>query len=112
MAAAERAGDRHAMAAASRELRYWAARRASAELVVPIADADEVRFGMAVHLKMPDGRKVTWRIVGEDEANATEGRIGHAAPLARLLFGKGIGDAVSTPAGAAEIVAIDASPEV
>ncbi|MCX7900192.1 MAG: transcription elongation factor, partial [Methylocystis sp.] len=38
VARATKADDKHALAIAQRDLRYWTARRASAELVHPIAD--------------------------------------------------------------------------
>jgi transcription elongation GreA/GreB family factor len=103
---AERDGDRVGMANASRDIRYWAARRASAELIEPDPQAEEIRFGMAVTLRYPDGREVAWRIVGEDEADVGEGRISHVAPLARLLYGKGIGDKVRVAGGEAEILQV------
>jgi transcription elongation GreA/GreB family factor len=110
-AIAETAGDRVAMGNASREIRYWASRRASAERVDP-SDADVgVRFGMAVTLHYADGRDRVWRIVGEDEADAASGRISHASPLARALFGKDIGDEIRVGPQAAEIVAVSVVPE-
>ncbi|GLS22887.1 transcription elongation factor [Labrys miyagiensis] len=110
-AAAEAAGDRIAMGNASRDIRYWAARRASAELVAPASPAAGIRFGMAVTLTYADGHEKTWRIVGEDEAEASAGRISHASPLARALFGKEIGEDVKVGPQGAEIVGIDVTPE-
>src|SRR3982751_2745963 len=40
--------DRTAMARATRDLRYWSARRASAQLTEPQGAADEVVFGRTV----------------------------------------------------------------
>ncbi|MBP0578305.1 transcription elongation factor GreA [Labrys sp. LIt4] len=111
-ARAEAAGDRIAMGNASRDIRYWAARRASAELVTPSAADDGIRFGMAITLHYPDGRERIWRIVGEDEADAALGRISHVSPLARALFGKDVGDVVRVGPQEAEIVEIDRTPEV
>jgi transcription elongation GreA/GreB family factor len=105
-ASAEAAGDRLGMASASRDSRYWGQRRASAELIEPHPAADEIRFGMAATLAYPDGHEATWAIVGEDEADASAGRISHVAPLARALFGKGVGDEVAVPGGRAVITAI------
>lgn len=110
LAAADGAGDRLAAANASRDIRYWTARRASAELAEP-AEGEEMRFGMVATLRHDDGRTLRWRIVGEDEADAAEGRISHVSPLARALFGKGVGDRVEAGATRAEIVAVDAAPE-
>jgi transcription elongation GreA/GreB family factor len=103
---AERDGDRVGMGNASRDIRYWTARRASAELIEPDPEADEIRFGMAATLRYPDGHEATWRIVGEDEADAGEGRISHVAPVARLLYGKGVGDTVRLAGGEAEILRV------
>ncbi|MCA0051311.1 transcription elongation factor GreA [Mesorhizobium sp. B283B1A] len=92
LAKAERKGDRERIAVVSRDLRYWAARRESAELSVPEPGSDLVRFGMGVTLEGDDGRKVHWKIVGEDEADPTKGSISHVSPMAVALFGKKVGD--------------------
>src|SRR5262249_6065283 len=91
---AKAAGDREALAQAGRDLRYWTARPASAQVVPPPAAGDEVRFGSKVTIVRDDGREQTFRIVGEDEADAATGSISYAAPLARALVGKGVGDVV------------------
>jgi transcription elongation GreA/GreB family factor len=91
----ERQEDRERLALASRDLRYWTARRESAELSVPEAGSDVVRFGMSVTLEGDDDVKVHWKIVGEDEADPSKGSISHVSPMARALFGKGIGDLVT-----------------
>src|SRR5688572_5380743 len=67
LAEARAKDDRAAAAAAARDLRYFTARRASAELVPPPDDSDVVRFGMRVRFERDDGRVQTFRIVGEDE---------------------------------------------
>jgi transcription elongation GreA/GreB family factor len=92
LAKAEKKADRERIALVSRDLRYWTARRESAELSVPEADSDVVRFGMGVTLQGDDGRKVHWKIVGEDEADPAKGSISHVSPMAVALFGKKIGD--------------------
>src|SRR3954471_10652348 len=43
--------DRTAMARATRDLRYWSARRASAQLTEPAAAADTVQFGRTVEIE-------------------------------------------------------------
>jgi len=105
-AAAQVAGDRAAMAQASRDLRYWSARRATACVVPGPDDSTHVRFGGTVTILRDDGREQTFRIVGEDEADPSRGTLSHASPLARALFGKKIGDIVPAGNGEAEIVAI------
>lgn len=103
---AARQGDRDATARLARDLRYWNARRASAELIPASPDHDEVRFGSAVTIRDAAGRVRTWRIVGEDEADPAVGTLSYVAPLSRSLIGKAIGEEVATPAGLVEIVAI------
>jgi transcription elongation GreA/GreB family factor len=95
--------DRGAKASASRELRYWSARRATARIVPNPGDTIQVRFGSSVTIARDDGREQTFRIVGEDEADPARGTISHVSPLARALFGKGVGDTVRAGAGDAEI---------
>lgn len=89
---AERRADRERIAVVSRDLRYWTARRESAELSVPEPGSDVVRFGMGVTLEGDDGKKVHWKIVGEDEADPSKGSISHVSPMALALFGKKVGD--------------------
>jgi transcription elongation GreA/GreB family factor len=100
----ERQEDRERLALASRDLRYWTARRESAELSVPEADSDVVRFGMTVGLEGEDGKPVSWAIVGEDEADPSKGTISHVSPMAKALFGKAVGDAVTVNGKEWEIV--------
>ena len=106
-AAAIAAGDdRAARASVERDLRYWRARRATAQVIPPPADASVVRFGSTVTLERDDGRQQVWRIVGEDEADPKAGTLSHVSPLARALIGKAAGDTVPIADGEAEIVAI------
>jgi transcription elongation GreA/GreB family factor len=105
-AAAQIAGDREEMAATARDLRYWSARLASAELVPPPADAERVHFGSTVTIAREDGRRQTFRIVGEDEADPGKGTLSYVSPLARSLAGKAVGDTVKVAGSEAEIVGI------
>lgn len=91
LARADPAGERERIAHLARDLRYWTARRESAELSVPAAE-DVVRFGTTVAIAAEDGRRQRWRIVGEDEADAAKRSISHVSPMARALFGKRVGD--------------------
>jgi transcription elongation GreA/GreB family factor len=106
-AAAQADADRDAMARASREMRYWDARRATANVVPATDDTSQIRFGHTVTLARDDGRQQVYRIVGEDEADPAHGTLSHVAPLARALFGKSVGDTVR--AGAHELDIIDIS---
>jgi transcription elongation GreA/GreB family factor len=91
-AKAESEGNRERMALASRDLRYWVARRESAEVSVPEPDSKVVRFGMTVTIENEEGKSHSWKIVGEDEADAAHGMISHVSPMAQALFGKKVGD--------------------
>lgn len=104
--AAEEAGDAAALARIARDRRYWNARHASAELVPPPADAEEVRFGSTVTVARSDGSRRTWRIVGEDEADPSHGTLSHASPVARALMGGRVGDEVEAGGLTMEIVEI------
>lgn len=98
----------------SRDRRYVAHRVATAEKVAPGATDDGeplVAFGSAVTLALANGRRVVWRLVGEDEADPPSGRIAWTAPVARLLDGLAAGDEVTLPSGPATVVAVDPRPE-
>ena len=98
--------DRTAMARATRDLRYWSARRASAQVVESEADG-RVRFGGSVTIEREDGRTQTWRIVGEDQADPSNGSVSHVSPLARALTGKRVGDEAVVAGQAVDIIAVD-----
>ncbi|HZV84501.1 MAG TPA: transcription elongation factor GreA [Brevundimonas sp.] len=98
--------DRTAMARATRDLRYWSARRATAQLVETRAGG-RVRFGGSVTIERQDGRAQTWRIVGEDEADPAAGSVSHVSPLAVALTGKSVGDEAVVAGQTVEITAVD-----
>jgi transcription elongation GreA/GreB family factor len=97
--------DRTAMARATRDLRYWSARRASAQLTEPALEGEVVQFGRIVDVEREDGRRQSFRIVGEDEADPAAGSISYVSPLARALMGKSVGEVVSV-AGKVEIISV------
>ena len=105
-AEALRGQDRSALAVASRDLRYWSARRATARVIPTPTDTTEVRFGNSVSIRRSDGREQTFRIVGEDEADPSRGTISHASPLARALMGKALGDVARLGTAEVEILTI------
>jgi transcription elongation GreA/GreB family factor len=98
--------DRTAMARATRDLRYWSSRRASAQLTEPDGDADKVLFGRTVAFEREDGRTQSFRIVGEDEADPAQGSVSYVSPLARALMGKTVGDVARVNGAEVEIVAV------
>lgn len=69
---------------------------ANAEIVNPATlKSDKIIFGAHVELlDLETEEKKTYQIVGEDEADAKEGRISIFSPLARSLIGKKSGDIV------------------
>ncbi len=98
--------DRTAMARATRDLRYWSARRASAQLFEPEADRDTVQFGRTVTFEREDGRRSSFRIVGEDEAEPARGSVSYVSPLARALLGRGVGEVASVNGAEVEILGV------
>ena len=105
-AAGQAAGDRVAIARSARDLRYWSARRATAQVVAPRSNAEEVQFGCAVTILREDGRRQTYRSVGEDEADPARGMISYISPVARAPLGKKVGDVVRAGNSDAEIAEI------
>jgi transcription elongation GreA/GreB family factor len=106
IACAEAAEEDHALALDERDFRYWTARRATAELVHPIADVSQARFGHNVTVKMQDGEVRRFRIVGEDEADPAKGFIPYVAPLGQALIGRSVGDVVEVAHKSATVVVI------
>ncbi|WP_386081826.1 transcription elongation factor GreA [Vreelandella sp. F11] len=73
--------------------------------VTKLPKTGKVIFGVTVSLMNLDtDAEVTYRIVGEDEANIKSGRISVTSPIARALIGKEEGDVVvvKTPGGDVE----------
>ncbi|MBD9371275.1 transcription elongation factor GreA [Rhizobium sp. ARZ01] len=89
-----------------RDLRYFAERVRTAQLVPDPTSTETVAFGSTVTFTRDDGRVQTYRIVGEDEADPKAGSISYVSPVARILMGKTIGDVASVGAQELEIVAI------
>jgi transcription elongation GreA/GreB family factor len=105
-AAAQDANDRARLAKINRDLRYWTSRRATAQVMEPPKDADEVRFGSTVTIEREDGRRQTYRIVGEDEADPSLGTLSYASPVAQAMMGKQKGDLIMAGTSEVEIVEI------
>ena len=108
LAKAEAEADLERIATMSRDLRYWTARRENVELSEPEPGSKVVRFGMTVTIEGEDGKRHTWKIVGEDEANAAKGSVSHVSPMALALFGKADGDVAVVNGKEWEIVSMKA----
>ena len=85
---------------------------ANAQIIDPAAlDADgRVVFGATVDLEdMDSGQKVSYQIVGDDEADIKVSKISLNSPVARSLIGKFAGDVVEvqTPGGRREYEILD-----
>ena len=89
-----------------RNVRYFAARVRTAQVITDPTSTDTVAFGSAVTFKRDDGRVQKYRIVGEDEADPKAGSSSIVSPVARLLMGKAIGDVAGTSDQELEIIAI------
>jgi transcription elongation factor GreB len=89
-----------------RRLSFLARRMKAARVVDPSAQPDKSRiwFGATVELADDDDARRTVTLIGDDEAEAGEGRIGWNSPLARALRGAAVGDlrTVQLPAGPKE----------
>ena len=90
----------------ARDLRYWNARRSSAQVIKAPQLPSEIVFGATVTIRRDDGRQQTWRIVGEDEADPARGSLSYVSPVARALMGRRIGDVVRAGNSDAEIIDI------
>src|SRR3954451_25138433 len=86
-----------------RRLGYLARIMKQAKVVDPATQPtrDQVRFGATVELADEENCRRVLTIVGDDEADASAGRIGWSAPIARALVGAKVGDEriVRLPAG-------------
>ena len=70
----------------------------------------EIRFGVtAVLLDAESEEEVTYTLVGEDESDASEGKISVTSPIARALLGKRVADSISVrvPKGTREFEVLE-----
>lgn len=86
-----------------RELNHLSRRMKDAKVVDPARQPDRAKvwFGATVTIVDEDDRERVVTLVGEDEADASSGRISWKSPLARALKGAAVGDVrqVVLPAG-------------
>jgi transcription elongation GreA/GreB family factor len=105
--AARDAGDANGVARTERDLRYWMARQATAQVMKRNSSSEVVEFGSSVTIRRQDGRNQTFRIVGTDEADPARGTLSYIAPLAKALLGRSKGDTIRVGEGDAVIAKID-----
>jgi transcription elongation GreA/GreB family factor len=92
-AAVDAAPDEEAAKPIRRDLRYWLARRSSAD-VQPVPSGDAVAFGTRVTYRM-GGRTRTVALVGSDEADVLEEGIPFTAPIAQAMMDAEPGETVA-----------------
>ncbi|MBT5413815.1 MAG: transcription elongation factor GreAB [Rhodospirillaceae bacterium] len=89
-----------------RDLR-WVLERIERAILVDLAvqPRDKVAFGAEVEIIGEDDKRRTYRVVGEDEADAANGLVSWVSPLARALDAAAVGDVVlwKRPAGEVEL---------
>ena len=93
---------RQKLRAIDRRAGFLAKRMKAVTVVKPGAgDRDTIRFGATVTIADDDDNHRIVTLIGDDEADAEQGRIGWGSPLARALRGARVGDArtVHLPAG-------------
>lgn len=100
------ADDKPLLTKINRDLRYWTSRRATAQVMEAPPDATEVHFGSKVTVEREDGRRQTYRIVGEDEADPPHGTLSYVSPLAQAIMGKPVGETVEAGGREATIVEV------
>lgn len=89
-----------------RRMRYLTKRLESAVVVDPKAQkGDKIYFGATVEVVDEEDRRLTYRIVGEDETDGKTGAISWRSPVGHALLGKSVGDVVvvQRPVGAIEL---------
>jgi transcription elongation factor GreB len=71
--------------------------------------ASDVKFGARVVCADEEGKRREYQIVGEDEVEASAGRISSRSPIGRALLGRAVGDIVVVvrPAGELELEVIE-----
>lgn len=85
--------DETLIVATKRDLRYWRARQATAQLVAA-PDGETVEFGCRVTFRR-NGKEQSVTLVGDDEAEPAAGLISFSAPLSQALMRAEVGDFVA-----------------
>ncbi|MCW0980878.1 transcription elongation factor GreA [Rhizobium sp. X9] len=89
-----------------RDVRYFAERIRTAQLMPSPPANGIVAFGSLVTFSRDDGRTQQFRIVGEDEADPAAGSMSYVSPVARALMGKTAGDVVNLGGREIEIIEV------
>ena len=77
-----------------RRMHFLTKRLESAQVVEPRKDEARIFFGATVEIEDEDGKRSTYRIVGEDEIDLSRGDVSWRSPIGRALLKKEEGDTV------------------
>jgi transcription elongation GreA/GreB family factor len=89
-----------------RDMRYFAARVRTTQVIINPTSTDTVAFGSTVTFRRDDGRVQKYRIVGEDEADPKADSIFFRIPGGKASDGKAVGDEVGASSRNLEIISI------
>ncbi len=95
-----------------RRIRFLTKRLEDAEVIDSSRqDSSRVLFGATVTILDEDGKKKTYRIVGQDEIDPAKGWISWVSPMAKAILNSKVGDAVivKTPKGEEELEILNIS---
>jgi len=99
------------LAGIDRRIRYLQKRMPNLEVVRHATPPDRVFFGATVTLDVGKEELLCYRLVGEDEADPSNGNINVDSPLAKALMKRRIGDEVLIAMGAKQLAAVIESIE-
>jgi len=92
-----------------RRIHFLTKRLELVQIVEPRTDGEtRIFFGATVEIEDEDGKRATYRIVGEDEIDLARGHVSWKSPLARALLKKEDGDTVVVrrPTGPTEVTVV------
>ena len=99
-----------------RELGFLSKRMKAANVISPADQPDKHRiwFGATITIVDPNDRERTLTLIGDDEQDVAQGKIGWSSPMARAFRGAAVGDVrrVTLPTGEIdyEVTAISYPP--
>ncbi|MBA5980483.1 GreA/GreB family elongation factor [Pseudomonas sp. Y5-11] len=104
--------DKQRQADLERDLRYFNQRLTSAQVVAPATSTEKVQIGSWVTFADEHDTESRVQLVGEDQADASQGLINWGSPLGRALLGARLNDEVlwQRPAGDQVIEVIRIEP--
>ncbi|WP_025108772.1 GreA/GreB family elongation factor [Pseudomonas sp. H1h] len=104
--------DKQRLADLERDLRYFNQRLSSAQVAAPASSTDKVQIGSWVTYADEHSTERRVQLVGEDQADASQGLINWGSPLGRALLGARLNDEVlwQRPAGDQVIEVIRIEP--